>query len=429
MTAHEPAMSVAWAGGDDLPAATITATLEQGLVGIARPDELVVVLIPDATRTVDLTSLLPHVVDLLVAGGCNVEVIVALGTHQPMSGEAIGAMIGVPPTRWSERFPRTWIGNHAWYESDCLTRLGPISADRVAELSGGRLHEAIPVEVNRRVAAADHVVIVGPVFPHEVVGFSGGNKYLFPGVSGTHMIATTHWLGALIGSSRLIGSLGTTPVRAMIDEAAALVPAERHCVAVVTGPGGVLRGIAIGNAEAAWRQASEWSSVLHIVYADGPYDRALAIMPSMYADLWTGAKGMYKLDPVIADGGVLTIYAPHITEFSASHGDVLDRIGYHVLDYFLAQWERFRDEPRGVLAHSTHLRGSGSYDPVGGERSRITVTLATGISRERCEAAGLTWRDPASVDPASFPGEVEDRCLVVPHAGEQLFRLTTEDVP
>ncbi|GAA2113442.1 lactate racemase domain-containing protein [Nocardioides bigeumensis] len=427
MSSQEGLRSAAWSGGDDLAAESVAAIVAEGLTGTAQPRGRVAVLIPDATRTVDLTVLVPAVVDLLLARDCEVDVVVALGTHQPMSDDEIGAMIGVPAPEWAARFPHTWIGNHEWYEPGCLVPVGTIAEDRVADLSGGLLSEAIPVDVNGRVASADHVVVVGPVFPHEVVGFSGGNKYLFPGVSGSHMIARTHWLGALIGSTHLIGTPGVTPVRALIDEAAGLLSATRHCVAVVTGPGGRIRGVAVGTPEGAWRQASEWSAQLHVAYVDEPYDRALAVMPRMYADLWTGAKGMYKLDPVMADGGVLTIYAPHITEFSVSHGEVLDRIGYHVVDYFLQQWERFRDEPWGILAHSTHLRGSGSYDSVAGERSRITVVLATGISRERCESAGLGWRDPATVDPATFAAEADDRCLVVPHAGEQLYRLRTQD--
>jgi hypothetical protein len=40
----------------------------------------------------------------------------------------------------------------------------------------------------------------------------------------------------------------------------------------------------------------------------------------MYDDLWTGGKCMYKIEPVVADGGEVIIYAPHITEISSVHG-------------------------------------------------------------------------------------------------------------
>ena len=85
-------------------------------------------------------------------------------------------------------------------------------------------------------------------------------------------------------------------------------------------------------------------------------------MPEMYGDIWTAAKGMYKAEPAMMDEGEVVIYAPHITEFSYTHGPHIERIGYHCRDYFVKQWKLFADVPRGVLAHSTHLRGEGAFD-------------------------------------------------------------------
>jgi len=149
-------------------------------------------------------------------------------------------------------------------------------------------------------------------------------------------------------------------------------------------------------------------------------------MPEMYDDLWTAAKGMYKMEPAIADGGEVVIYAPHITEVSYTHGRLIDEIGYHVRDYFVKQWDRFKDYPWGVLAHSTHLRGVGSYDvSTGIERPRIRVTLSTGIPRERCERIGLGYLDPTTVDPEEWAGREEEGILLVRRAGERLYRVKT----
>jgi hypothetical protein len=134
------------------------------------------------------------------------------------------------------------------------------------------------------------------------------------------------------------------------------------------------------------------------------------------------------MEPAIADGGEVVIYAPHITEFSYTHGEVLERVGYHVRDYFAKQWDRFGKEPWGVLAHSTHLRGIGSYDAATCvERPRIQVTLATGIARERCEAVGLGYMDPQEVDRSAWEGREDEGILVVPKAGEMLYRLASAD--
>jgi nickel-dependent lactate racemase len=143
-------------------------------------------------------------------------------------------------------------------------------------------------------------------------------------------------------------------------------------------------------------------------------------MPTKYEDIWTAAKGFYKLEPIVADGGEVIIYAPHITEVSVMH-PVIQEIGYHCRDYFLGQWDTFSGYHWGDLAHSTHLRGAGTYDAeTGEERLRVRVTLATQIPEEVCRAANLGYVDPASIDVAA---EAEGGAFVVPNAGEVLFRL------
>jgi nickel-dependent lactate racemase len=148
----------------------------------------------------------------------------------------------------------------------------------------------------------------------------------------------------------------------------------------------------------------------------------LSVIPERYDDLWTGAKGMYKVEPVVAEGGEVVLLAPHISEFSYTHGKVLDQIGYHCRDYFLSQWDRFKDFPWGVIAHSTHLRGDGTFLE-GVEKPRIGVTLASAISPERCLAASLKYQDPATVDFEQWRDREDEGILLVPNAGETLYRL------
>jgi len=146
----------------------------------------------------------------------------------------------------------------------------------------------------------------------------------------------------------------------------------------------------------------------------------LSIVAPRYADLWTGAKGFYKVEPVVADGGEVVVYAPHISEVAAMHPDQVG-LGYHCRDYFLAHWDDFREHPRGELAHSTHLFGAGTYDAAHGEHQRVRVTLATGIPEEVVRRVNLNYLDPATVDVAAW--ESDPAALVVKDAGEVLYRL------
>jgi nickel-dependent lactate racemase len=348
------------------------------------------------------------------------DYLVALGTHPPMSDAQLTKLIG-------HKVVNGWAGdsqvfNHRWDDASVFVKLGTISASEIAEITGGLLSQDVPVTLNKLILDYDHIVICGPVFPHEVVGFSGGNKYFFPGIAGPEIINFTHWLGAVITNYAVIGA-GYTPVRAVIDRAAALIPRPASCFALVVTHEG-LAGIYFGSPHEAWQAASELSARKHIIYVDKPFRRVLAIMPELYGDLWTAAKGMYKMEPAVADGGEVVIYSPHINEVSYTHGKLIDEIGYHCRDYFIKQWERFKHYPGGVLAHSTHVKGLGQYDAgTGIETPRIQVTLATGIPEERCRRINLGYLNLASVRLDEWRGREQEGVVVIPRAGETLYRL------
>ena len=381
----------------------------------------VLLIVPDATRTMPMAQVFAAVRGSLLPRAAALDVLIALGTHQPMGDEALTRHLGVPVV--DGQAGTTRVFNHRWDDPATFVTLGTIPGDDIAALTGGRFHRAVPVSLNRLVLEYDHLLVCGPVFPHEVAGFSGGTKYLFPGIAGADIIDFTHWLGAVITSAAVIG-VRDTPVRAVIDRAARAVPTPFSCLCFVTTHDGVI-DVFGDEPRAAWEAAAALSAQVHIRRVPRPFRRALAVMPEMYADLWTAAKGMYKLEPVMADGGELVIYAPHITDVSYSHGPVIDEVGYHCRDYFLAQPERFAGYPGGVLAHSTHVKGLGTYDAATGvERPRVTVTLATGIPRERCDRINLGYTDPSSIRIADWRGREAEGVLLVDRAGETLYRLT-----
>ncbi len=396
------------------------AIVGAGLDSLSLAGKRVLFIIPDGTRTMPMAQFFGLFQEVLGGKAAAVDFLVALGTHRPMDDAALSRLVGVPVV--GGRAGNSRVMNHEWADPATFATIGEISADEIHELSGGRLRQPVTVALNRRIFDYDQIVICGPVFPHEVVGFSGGNKYFFPGIAGADVINFTHWLGALITNYEIIGS-GYTPVRAVIDRAASMVTVPTACFALVVTKDG-LAGLYFGSAREAWERASALSSRRHIVWLDQPMRRVLSVMPTMYADIWTAGKGMYKIEPVVADGGEVIIYAPHIGEVSFTHGRMIEEVGYHCRDYFVAQPERFAGYAGGVLAHSTHVKGQGTYDAATGiETPRVTVTLATGISEERCRRINLGYRDPASIDIDAWRGREHEGILVVPRAGEMLYRL------
>jgi nickel-dependent lactate racemase len=416
------------AGGPDqvLSDDEVTRFVQEQLAAHDVDGRSVCILVPDGTRTCPLPLLLRAVHGALVGRVTRMTVLVALGTHAAMSDVALARHLGYEVGALEATYPGVTVVNHEWWDPETFADLGVIPAARLAELSEGRLSVDVQVRLNRAVVEHDIALVVGPVLPHEVVGISGGNKYFFPGVAGQEIIDISHWLGALITSAEIIGTTATTPVRALIDEGASLIPAERLAFCVVGAAGDdhgslALHSVSFGDTIASWASAAEVCAATHVTYLDAPVPRVLSLVPEMYEDVWTGAKGFYKLEPVVADGGEVILYAPHITTISAMHPEIAD-IGYHCRDYFVKQWDRFKDVHWGVLAHSTHLRGAGTYDAeTGEERLRVRVTLATGIPEEVCRAANLGYLDPAAVDLDAYASD--PATLVVPRAGEVLFRL------
>lgn len=390
---------------------------EGGLARLRVDDARVLVLIPDGTRSMPMPRLFDIIESELGPRARALDFLVALGTHSLMSDEQLSRLVGRHVER--EKAGRRRVLNHHWESAEAFAHLGEISAEEIAELTGGRLREPVPVKLNRLILDYDHVLICGPVFPHEVAGFSGGAKYFFPGIGGWELINLTHWLGALLTSYDIIGTRETL-VRAVIHRATEMIPTPHSLLAPVVMSDG-LAGLFCGPTIETWAEAAALSSRRQIVWLDRPVEKVLSLIPHMYDDLWTGAKGMYKTEPIIADGGEVVLYAPHINEVSHVHGRLIREIGYHCRDYFVKQWDQFRDYPGGILAHSTHLKGKGAYDALTcTETPRIHVTLATGIPPEVCRAINLGYRDPRTVDPDDW---ARQGWFVVPHAGEMLYRL------
>ncbi|HST67672.1 MAG TPA: lactate racemase domain-containing protein, partial [Mycobacteriales bacterium] len=330
-TSERAVAAAATIGGpaDTLTEEQVRAFVHEQLAGVDLDGRSVCVLVPDGTRSCPMPLLLGAVHEALHGRVSRLTVLVALGTHSRMGETELSQHLGYPAGAFAERYPGATVLNHKWWDPHTFASVGTIGAERIAELSEGRFRQPVEVRLNRAVVEHDVTLVVGPVFPHEVVGFSGGNKYFFPGVSSQEVINVSHWLGALITSAEIIGTRGTTPVRALIDEAVSLVPGDKLAFCVVVRSGSrALHSMAFGGPVDAWAAAADVAAETHVRYLDAPVRRVLSVIPGMYHDIWTAAKGFYKVEPVVADGGQVVLYAPHVTEISSTHPEI-NEVGYH----------------------------------------------------------------------------------------------------
>jgi len=380
----------------------------------------ILLIIPDNTRSGSISQIFQIIFDLSADKVKALDCLVALGTHQPMSEKQFCERLEITSQQRNSKYASVKFFNHEWKKADSYTSVGKISADEIEEISNGMFREEVDVKVNKLIFDYDEFFILGPVFPHEVVGFSGGHKYLFPGIGGDEIIHFFHWLGAVI-TNILINGTKWTPTRKIVEKSASLIKIPRKLFAIVALEN-ELKGIFIGDVIEAWEKAADLSEQVHIVYKDKPYNTILGIAPEMYDDIWTAGKVMYKLEPILADGGTLIIYAPHITEVSYTHGKWMDKIGYHTRDYFLKQMEKFKDVPGGIMAHSTHVKGIGTFKN-GIEKPRANVILATGISEERCKKINLGYMNPDDIDIADYENREDEGIAVMYNSGEVLYKV------
>ena len=379
----------------------------------------VLLIVPDATRTAPVDLCFKALHEQLAGRTAAFDVMVALGTHQPMTEEAICERLGISLEERTGRYRSVQFINHEWENPDALISLGTIPSNEISELTGGLFAMDVQVSVNRRLFDYDQIIIIGPVFPHEVVGFSGGNKYLFPGVSGPEVLNFFHWLGAVVTNPMIIGNKWT-PVRKVVDRAGAMVSVPKLCFCLVVEartwracspaprkPRGTRRAISRGSSTSSTRKSRST-----------PSSRCA---PKMYDELWIGGKCMYKLEPVRgrrrrADH----LRAAHIQSFS--HARPADREDRLPLPRLLPEAVgQVQDIPVGharaldARARNRHVRERRRAMPRKGDAGHGHPT--------RNLRNDQSWLPrPGSIAIEDFANREDEGVLLVPKAGEMLYR-------
>ncbi len=385
--------------------------------------ERVLAIVPDKTRDDNTDLLFPFASEILAQKKvAQFDVLIAQGTHGPMTEAEKLEKIG-----WGN-IPFGSVGHifdHQWNREDELVTLGELSAERIAELTDGLMHESVPVRLNALLAPGkyDTVLVFGATMPHEVAGFAGGAKYFFPGVAGPELTHLTHWLGALATIENVIGRV-ETPTRRVIEAAAAFVSA--HVISftsVSTRDQNGLRTHALfaGDIYEAFRRAAAVSREVHIKYIGRKYKRVVALLDRHYDELWVGGKASYKLGSVIEEGGELIIYAPHLTQLSATHGRLIEKYGYAPLEQVREMVEG-SDELRAnlcVAAHLAHVSYGSARNAAGQLTPRYRITLASAVSEAACRRVNLGFLDHRTFGMEDYKADPDT--LVVEDAGRDLY--------
>jgi nickel-dependent lactate racemase len=420
----KPAPSTIGQGGPelDLSSDQLRVIVEQALLSIG-PDARVLAIISDKTRDDNTDLLFPFAAEILTARlVARFDALVAQGTHLPMTANEKRAKVGL---RNGETFGGE-IYDHQWNDPKELVTVGELSAERVRELTGGLLTEAVLVNLNRLLGpdVYDTVLIFGGTVPHEVAGFAGGAKYLFPGVAGPDLTHATHWLGALASIENVIGRV-ETPTRHMIEAAAEFVPARIISLnSVMTRDDGnrlITHALFAGDVREAFRRAADVSRQVHIKYTGRKYQRVVALLDGHYNELWVGGKASYKLGGIIEEGGELIIYAPHLNAISETHGRLIEKYGYAPLDRVreMVALSTELQENLAVAAHLAHVSYGGRRDETGRIVPRYRITMAAALDAATCARVNLGFMDHRQFRLAEYEADADT--LVVERAGRDLY--------
>ena len=392
----------------------------------------VLLIHPDYTRT-DFTDKLVSLIykELKNKGLKQIDSLNAGGTHRSMTEEEIRSKLGLPSQINFDNYY-----NHEHNDPQQLMTVGEIPASFVAEKTQGELSQSIPVVVNKLITEDyDLIITLSSTLPHEAAGYAGGLKVFFPGISGPEVIDLLHWAAVLIGIPRIIGTVDN-PARKVINQGSSyifeqikaptisfnMVFEEKEHQVIAKG---LYAGVGFDGFIKAYKQAARASSQLHVIYLDEPLECAVQVIDKSYDEIWTAGKGSYKLQSpgVMASGGEIIIYAPHINCFhSRPEMDLaLRKIGYHCKDYVIKYLESNPEFSKNIAAHVINVRGTGSFDVNSGkEEFNFKVTLATGISKEICESVGLGYCNPDSIQRENFIGPGK---LWIENGGKYLFKI------
>lgn len=381
-------------------------------------DRKVLAIIPDTSRD-DNTHILFPIIDEILRSKCvtTFNALVAQGTHPPITETEKFDKIGL------DRFAGH-IYDHEWNNPEHLASIGRLDAAEISEASGGAFAQDVEIIINRLVLDHDLIIVIGATTPHEVVGFSGGAKYFFPGISGADLTNATHWIGALAGIENIIGRI-ETPTRHLIERAADEIQAE-----IINFSSSVSRhdrdqlqthALFAGDFRASFRRAAEVSREINVKFTDRKYKRVVAVLDEHYRELWTGGKASYKLGGIIEDGGELVIYAPHLNEISKTHGAAIEKYGYAPIEKVkeIAAGSEELQNNLCVAAHLAHVSYSGSEND--SQKPKYRITMASGLTPEICERVNLGFADHGKLDLAAFSSDPET--LVVQNAGRDLYLL------
>lgn len=394
------------------------ALLKEALNKIHKPLRKVLILPPDFTRFNSNAGPLTAMLYDILSPDVHVDIMPALGTHEPMSEPQIHEMFG-------DKIPRDRFLVHDW-RNDVVT-LGEVPSALIKQWSDGKLDYSVKVQCNKHLFDGyDLILSVGQIVPHEVVGMANYTKNIMVGVGGSDMINKSHFLGASAGLENLMG-VNDTPVRKLFNYGVHTYLSELAIVYVMTvmaknhATGSMeMRGLFIGDDDDTFAMGVKLSQQTNLDLMDEPVKKVIVYMdPAEFKTTWLANKAVYRTRMMIADDGDLIVLAPALKQFGEDPtvDKLIRKYGYKGTPATLkavAENEDLR-ENLGAAAHLIH----------GSSEGRFTITYCPGpdVSREEIESVGFKYGNLTEMSARYNPKTLKDGFNTLPD-GEKVFYIS-----
>ena len=392
----------------------IEVALRESIEG--RSLKKVLLLPPDYTRMYSGAGIITNIYYNMLKDICEVDIMPALGTHEPMTHKECTAFFG-------EDVPFEKILVHNWRTD--VVKLGEVPAEFVSEVSEGLVNNKVDVEVNRRLVdpTYDLIISIGQVVPHEVVGMANYSKNIFVGCGGSNMINSSHMLGAFYGMERIMGK-DFSPVRRVFDYAEEKFLKDiplMYVLTVTTNTGDVtnIHSLYTGRSRANFEAAVADSQRVNLTYVDKPLKKVVVYLDEReFKSTWLGNKAVYRTRMAIADGGELIVLAPGVRKFGEDdENDALIRKYGYVGRGKVLELVKDHEDLKNNLSVAAHLI-HGSSD------GRFSITYATEkLSAEEVKGAAFGYMPYAEAAKRYDPAVLKDGFNTL-EDGEEIFYIS-----
>lgn len=291
------------------PAAEIEDALQhpigcKALTEVCAKNSRVLLICDDNTRLTPTELIVPRMIrELKKTGmpGTNIKILVALGTHRPMTEQELTVKFGAKIVAGYQTI------NHDFRNPEAL-------------IDFGQTVNGTPIKVNRLVLEADVIIGIGSIVPHHIPGFSGGAKIIQPGICGEDTTASTHLLS--VRTRRNMLGIVENKVRAEMENIAEKINAQYVFNTVLDQKGRVVKAL-FGNMGAAFRAGIDYSRKVYGISAPGKTPIVLAGSHPCDLEFWQAHKTLYPCDMLVEEGGTMIIVSPCPEGVAVTHPEIL----------------------------------------------------------------------------------------------------------